>query len=250
MITLNIQKLKILMKLIDILRKLENSKKSVFTLSDIVKILNKDENYAKLLMNRLKSKGFILSLERGKYVLPNQNPFTIASSIVFPSYISFISAYSFYNLTTQIPRMIFVVSLKQRKSLNYEGVEIKFVKFPLKRFFGFKREIFHSKLIFVAEVEKAILDSLFLPNYASISETFFALKEAEINLEKLISYAEKFQSKVVIKRLGYLLEKIGLDCYEKFKEKISKNYELLNPFKPSNGEKNEKWKIIVNEVLE
>jgi predicted transcriptional regulator of viral defense system len=234
----------------EFLEKLKTSRSSVFSFSELVKILNKEEAYCKTFLNRLRAKGLLVKLEKGKHALPNQNPLLIASTIVFPSYISFISAYSFHGLTTQLPTTIFVVTTKQRKEIFYERNRIKFVTFSKKRFFGYRREFLENKTIFIAEVEKAVLDSLFLQQYAPITETFFALREAKIDREKLLSYARRFGSRVVGKRLGYLLELIGFDCYNELKSLLSKNYELLNPLKPKTKKKDEKWKLIINEVLE
>jgi predicted transcriptional regulator of viral defense system len=235
------------MKSSEFIEILKNSKNSVFTFSQLATILGKKEEYAKVFINRLAEKG-LLRLERSKYTLKGTNPFLIASNIIFPSYISFISAYSYYNLTTQIPRTFFVVSLKQRKPISFDSNLIQFVKFERFRFFGFKREIIEGKFVFVAEIEKAILDSLYLPKYCSISETFFALKNAKLDLKKLFRYSKEMKSVAVIKRLGYLLEISGIDASE-IKTSF-KNYSLLNPNLPKKGEKNEKWKLIINEVIE
>jgi predicted transcriptional regulator of viral defense system len=235
------------MKSSEFIEILKNSKNSVFTFSQLARILGKKEEYAKVFISRLVEKE-LLRLERNKYTLKGTNPFLVSSNVIFPSYISFISAYSYYNLTTQLPRAFFVVSLKQKKPISFDSNLIQFVKFKRFRFFGFKREILEGKFVFVAEVEKAILDSLYLPKYCPISETFFAMKNAKLNLEKLFRYAKEMKSLAVIKRLGYLLEIAGIDASE-IKTSF-KNYTLLNPDLPKKGEKNEKWKLIINEVIE
>ena len=238
------------MKTEKFLESLKALKTPVFSFRDLVRISGKNENYCKIFLNRLKAKGFLIKLEKGKYALPNQNPLIVASNIVFPSYISFSSAYYFYASTTQIPATIFVVTIKQKKEIFYEGSSFKFIKFSRKRFFGYRREILEGKTLFVAEIEKAILDSLFLPQYAPIFQTYFALKEAKIDKEKLLEYLKKFDSKMVAKRAGYLLELIGIDFYDELKKFLNKNYELLNPLKKKSSLKNEKWKLIINEVFE
>jgi predicted transcriptional regulator of viral defense system len=55
---------------------------------------------------------------------------------------------------------------------------------------------------------------------------------------------------IVAKRLGYLLESTSIDLYDSLKSLINKNYEVFNPLKLSIGKKNEKWRLIINEVLE
>jgi len=234
----------------EFLKKLESYRTPVFSFSELVKVLDKHESYAKVFLNRAIKKKLLVKIEKGKYGLPNQNPFSVASNLVFPSYISFISAYSFYNLTTQLPRTFFVVSLKQKREISCNDYKIKFVTMNKKRFFGYKKEFFNGKVLFIAEVEKTILDSLFLPIYCPISETFFALVKAKIDKDKLLEYVKKFDSKIVAKRLGYLLELSGIDIYDELKNFIRENYELLNPIKPKTKEKNKKWKVIINEVFE
>jgi predicted transcriptional regulator of viral defense system len=103
------------MKSSEFIETIKNSRNSVFTFSQLTRILGKSEKYAKVFINRL-SKKEILRLEKNKYALKGTNPFLVASNIVFPSYISFITAYSYYNLTTQLPRTFFVVTLKQKKT--------------------------------------------------------------------------------------------------------------------------------------
>jgi predicted transcriptional regulator of viral defense system len=232
------------------IRVLEESKNSVFSLGDLVRALNKDEKYVKVFLNRLVKKDLLVRIERNKYSLPNQNPFSVASLLVFPSYVSFISAYSYYDLTTQIPSTIFIVSLRQKKEVLYGSYRIRFVKFSRKRFFGYLREYVEGKTVFMAEVEKAILDSLFLPKYCPVLETFSALREAKLDYERLLEYVKKFNSRIVAKRLGFLLDSTGTDLYDSLKHLIDKNYEVLNPLKPPAGRKDRRWGLIVNEVLE
>jgi predicted transcriptional regulator of viral defense system len=237
------------MKTQEFLNLLKKLRKPVYTINEIFKILKKDENYTRVFLSRLEKKSLIKRIEKGKYFFKDENPFAIASNLVFPSYISFISALSYYGLTTQIPRTIFVVSLKQKKKLEFNGYEIQFVKFNKKRFFGYKREKTNRKFLFVGEIEKVIADSLFLPKYCPLSEILFALKNARVSIDKLILYSSKMGSKVVLKRLGYLMELASKDLYEKLKAHIDSKYDLLNPSLKPRGKVNKKWKLVINEVL-
>ena len=109
------------------------------------------------------------------------------------------------------------------------------------------REKIIKGFVFIAEIEKAILDSLFLPKYCSIDELVEAVKKA--NKEKLLEYALRMKSKIVLKRLGFILEQSNIDIYEKIKDKINKKYEALDPAMPKKGVKNKKWKLIINRNL-
>lgn len=237
------------MKNIEIIKLLENTQKTVFGVNDISKIIKKPREYSSLVLHRLKKKGFLVEIENNKYFLKETNPYVVFSNLVYPSYISFLTALNHYNLTTQIPKQIHIVCLKSKKEIKFDNYLLKFIKFKTNRFFGYKREKTVRGFIFVAEIEKAIIDSLFLPKYCPIDETFSAINQIEsMNIEKLINYALKMKSGVVLKRLGCLLEKKKIDIYDKLKNKINKKYDFLDAT-PKNGKKNKKWKLIINRSL-
>ena len=73
------------MKKINLIKELE--KYPVFNLKILREIINKDRNYAKIVIYRLKKDNFIFEIEKNKYTL-GKNPFIIASNIIWPCYIS------------------------------------------------------------------------------------------------------------------------------------------------------------------
>src|SRR3990167_9419855 len=96
------------MQALDFLKKIETMKTAVLTLNDISKIINKNKEYSRLYIYRLKKRNIITEIEKNKYTLSDE-PYDVASNLIFPSYISFISAYSIYGLTTQIPKTILFI---------------------------------------------------------------------------------------------------------------------------------------------
>ena len=237
------------MQAVNFIKEAQKSLNPVIMLNDVARIIGKGREYSRVYIHRLKNRNLIREVERGKYALTD-DPFEIASGIVFPSYISFISAYSIYGLTTQMPSTIHVVALRSRKPISAEGVKIEFIRLRKQNFFGYKREKFRDKYIFIAEPEKAIIDALYLPRYCPISESYEALKGKEISPEKLIEYALRIGSCVVIKRLGYLLELHNIDIYESVKHRLNHRYDLLNPYMKKSKRTSKKWRISINEVFE
>jgi predicted transcriptional regulator of viral defense system len=218
----------------------------IITISDAARFINKSRRYTALYLTRLENRGIIKRIEKGKYALPNTNSLIIASNIIMPSYISFLSGLAYYHKTTQMPRIIQVVTTKSKKRIKYENEKIQFIK--LKKAFGYKREKTPDGYVFVGEIEKIMIDSLFIPKYCPISETMHAM-DSKIDTKKLIDYAFKMNSIVVLKRLGYALELNGVNIYEKVKNHLNKRYDLLNPQLPPIGKNNDKWKIKINEVI-
>ncbi len=80
------------MNILKFIKTLGEFEKPVFTINDATRILDVDKEYARLYLHRLKSKGVMLAVERNKYSLADTHPYAIASNLVFPSYISFLTA--------------------------------------------------------------------------------------------------------------------------------------------------------------
>ena len=219
----------------------------IITISDVSRIINKNRKYTALYLKRLEKRKIIKRIEKGKYSLQDTPFQVIASNLIMPSYISFLSGLSYYNLTTQIPRITQIATTKSKKRIRYENGEIQFIN--LRRVFGYNREKTQFGYIFIGEKEKIIIDSLFLPKYCPINEIINAIKESKLDVKKLINYALKMNSIVLIKRLGYSLELNDIDIYLKVKKYLNKRYDLLNPHLPPTGKKNTKWRLKINEVL-
>lgn len=236
------------MQAITFLRRLEGLHKPVVTLNEIAMIIGKNKTYARIYANRLSKKRLLYTPEKGKYTLAT-DPREIATNIVFPSYISFISAYSIHGFTTQTPVELQVVSLKSKKPVSIGNTRLIFIKFKKQNLFGYKRERFGDTYTFMAEPEKAIVDSLYLPRYCPIAESYAALKSSDTDINKLIDYALRMNSIVTLKRLGYLLELSGHDIYEKVKRHLNKRYDPLNPYMARSKKNSVKWRLNINEAF-
>ena len=169
------------MNKINLIRELD--KYQVFNLKRIKDIIGKNNDYVKLVIYRLKKQILIFKIEKNKYTT-QRNTWVIASSIIWPSYISCWSALRYYNLTEQLPETFFVISPKQRKKriLEINNSKIVFIKTTFKSFFGYKKEIYNGFEIFIADKEKAIIDSALFKkiSFSEISEIMRNNKE-EIN---------------------------------------------------------------------
>ena len=219
----------------------------IITIPDTARIINKSRQYTILYLKRLEDRKVLKRIEKGKYALENTPIHIIASNLVIPSYISFLSGLSYYHLTTQIPRITQIVTTKSKKKIKIENEEIQFIK--LKQVFGYERLKTQHGPIFIGEKEKIIIDSLLIPKYCPINQTIHAIKETKLDIKKLIDYSLKMNSIVLIKRLGYILETNNIDIYPKVGKYLNKRYDLLNPHLPSTGKNNSKWYLKINEVF-
>ena len=206
----------------------------VFSLADVSQI-TKSRVYAKFLLSSILKKGEIKKIKRDLYTL-HEDPFLVATFIIKPSYISSISALSFYKDISQIPNEIFCFTTKPPKVFHFIQT-IRF--FHTKFFFGFEEKEYRGFKILIADREKAIIDSI-----GKIPIYVFEEALEKINTEKILDYVKKIGKKSLAKRIGYLLEKKGYDVYPEIKDLIDKKFVFLDPI-TKGKRKNEKWRVIV-----
>ena len=234
------------MKTIALIKKLEEY--PVFNLKTLKQIIEKDSNYAKLVLYRLKKYKLIFEIEKNKYTV-NEDPIIAASNIIWPCYISFWSALRYYNLTEQLPHAIGVITTRTRKKreINFDNTKIIFTKIKPKYFFGYKKEMYQNFNIFIADKEKALIDSALFKKI-SFSEICSIITNniKDIDKELLISYLVKIRNKALAKRFGFLLDKLGINKFKELKKLINYKYVPLDYSLKAKGEKNKQWKVINN----
>ena len=101
----------------------------------------------------------------------------------------------------------------------------------------------------MAEKEKALIDCLLFPKYAGgIKEIRKAILSSikSLDRKKLIDYALRVESRVVIRRLGFLLEEFQFKDSKILKKNIGAGYELLDPTLKKKNNLNKKWLLDIN----
>jgi predicted transcriptional regulator of viral defense system len=212
---------------------LEEEGKKIFNTRDAYRILKSSKDSVNAALYRLRKKKRIEEIERGKYLLIPAKagyrgkwaeiPFIIASEIVDPYYIGFWSALNYWGMTEQVPSVIFVVTTKRKRDLEYGPLKFKFVTFSKKRFFGAVEEEIDGDKFKISSREKTIADCLIYPKYCGgIDEVVKGIWESqdEIDFTKIIDYSKKMGNESIKRRLLYILDILNL------KKKIDK--EALN----------------------
>lgn len=237
------------MNKIRLLKELERY--AMFNNKTLRDITGKTSSYVKLIVYRLKKEGFIFEIEKNKCTV-HKDPLLIASKIVWPSYLSGWTALRYYNLTEQLPSRVFVITTRARKKsrLEFENTEIIFIKIKPKYFFGFNKENYSGFTIFMADPEKALIDSALFKKI-SFSELYSIMEEhkKEINTKLIIAYLRRIKNKALIKRFGFAFDKLGFDFFDKLKKSIDNKYVFLDYAAISKGKRNKKWRIIENAEL-
>jgi len=241
---------------------LEEEKKTIFRTDDARKILKSTESSIKNVLYRLRNKGRIEEIERGKYLLIPakagyggkwaETPFIIASKIVESYYIGFASALNYWGMTEQIPSVTFVVITGRKRNLEYGPLKFKFITFAKNRLFGIVEEKIDGEAFKISSREKTIVDCLLYPQYCGgIDEVIKGIWEShdELDFTKLFYYSEKIGVQVVNRRLRYILGMLDIktNLDDKVSNKIPKGLMWLDPSGPKKViEYSKEYGLIVN----
>jgi predicted transcriptional regulator of viral defense system len=164
-------------------------------------------------------KGYLKKIKRGYYCFregEHGEKFLqfAANKIYSPSYISFESALSFYNL---IPEGVFTItSATTRNTASYAtplgNFRYKHIKPPL--FWGYKLMQEKDFVLKIAEPEKALLDFFYIKKLNNLEEVkemrFNEIVAKEIvSFDKLTKYQRIFKSKTTDKRIRMFIHVIN-----------------------------------------
>lgn len=190
----------------------------VFSLSDIRKI---EPNFYRARLNEWQEKGYIKKIRRSYYMFADlemneQTLFLIANRIYSPSYVSFESALSYYGLIPEGVYSITSAASKKTSSFNTPIAEFTYRKISSRLFFGYHLEEVNGRGCKIADMEKAVLDYLYLnPNIAQeadFKEWRFNSEDFlnKVDMKKLKKYAAIFSSKQFAMRLEKLIKLMKL----------------------------------------
>jgi len=238
---------------LELTKMLEGGQTAVLTTQQLAAMMRMNANSTAVKLNRFVNRNVLVRVTRGRYTLPSTDILAVASSIYSPSYVSLLAAFEYHGTTTQSPRIIDVVnpihSGQITLSLEAGRFIIRFVKVDPALVFGYEKTFLNGMAALIAEKEKATVDSLLLPGYVSLDETAACIRN-KIDHIKAMDYAKRIGRQSVIKRLGYLLSIVGINCSPEYLTGLSKTYVPLDPALPKRGKYDSKWRIIANRVIE
>ena len=111
----------------------------------------------------------------------------------FPSYVSLQSALYYYDMISQIPEVVYCVSLARTRMYVTPAATISVHHIPASFFFGYEEE--GAQQVRIALPEKALVDILYLSQ--AKSRLFAALPEVEFPSQFNIKRAQNMIRKIV-----------------------------------------------------
>jgi predicted transcriptional regulator of viral defense system len=214
-------------------------------------------------LDHLERKGRLRRIKQGKFaIIPlssgetratQLHEFLIAMELVSPAAIAYWSALNHHGMTEQIPRTVFVATNHhvQKSSRETLGVTFQIISVRPKKFFAIEKDWINEQPFSITDKEKTIIDGLDLPKYVGgVGEIAKALAQSwdELNEEKLYEYAVKIGNTAAGKRLGFLMEALGLGDPESLRKTLSfgAGYSPLDPTLPKRGKHSGRWGLLIN----
>lgn len=159
----------------------------VFSLADIRKI---EPGFYRSRLSEWQNKGYIKKIIKKYYIFSDQNIdeqtlFFIANRIYQPSYISLEMALSYYHLIPESTYGLTSITTKKTAIFKTKVGDFNYRSVKPELFFGYSLVDYQGQKIKLAEVEKAILDYLYLNSHLKTESDFFELR---LNFAELLAY--------------------------------------------------------------
>jgi predicted transcriptional regulator of viral defense system len=185
----------------------------VFSLNDIKKV---EPSFHRQRLNEWQKKGYIKKIINECYIFSDTEIdesmlFILANTVYHSSYISFEMAFSYYSL---IPEGVYTVtSATSRTTRKFSTQLATFTYRHIKPelLFGYTLVAYKNQTFKIAEIEKAILDYLYLNSSIKTPDDFKGLRfntvsfHEQADMEKLKRYLDQFDSRALEKRVGAFL---------------------------------------------
>lgn len=217
------------------------------------------------LLYHLTRKRWLLRLEKGKYLLLpleagmeglySAHEFVIAAHLVQPYTIAYASALSFHALSDLLPHVVLVATTRRKAEVVVEelGLRFRFITLTPHKFFGLQTVTIEEQPVQITTPSKTLVDGLDRPDLCGgIVELAKGLERYAgdgAGWAQLTADARQLGNRTVFKRLGYLVEALGLeagawiDCW---RAEISPGETLLDPRHGRRGSYHAGWNLRLN----
>ncbi len=249
----------------EVIARLSYEKVSLITKEQFDRWFKFNQALRKQVIFRLKKKGILTAIKRGVYFYSplesgpagsNINEFLIPS-IFFPKgnyYVGYATMYNYYGFTDQLFQVMYILNTSLQKAKAIGSMRFKMVKISPKRMYGLEKIRVKDAGVVVSDRERTLVDLIYFPEpVGGMKRAFEILKEQiksrKTDTAKLIKYALKFPDTSTVKRIGFILEKAGLNGRKLMPLlKAAKKTSLINlyPSKSRKGKINRKWMVIEN----
>ncbi len=248
-----------------LLNRLAADGRVVFTTAEARAALADQDRDVNKLLYRLARKRWLLRLEKGKYLLlPLEagteglytiHEFVIAAHLVEPYAVAYASAFAFHGLFDLVPDTVLVATTRRKADVVVEklGLRFRFVTLTPHKFFGIEAVNIEDHPVRITTPSKTLVDGLDRPELCGgigeVMKGVYRYATDDADWERVTSDAQRLGNRTVFKRLGYLVELMGIevdDWLHRWREEISAGETLLDPRYGDRGAYDSEWNLRLN----
>ncbi len=240
--------------------------KGPFSVAEAASVWSVDPTRARRLVAYLAARGWLSRVRRDSYTTvplgatsPKQwreDPWIVAAKTFSPCYLGGWTACEHWGLTEQIFREVIVFTTRR---VRHRAQEIQGTRFRIKvvsesRMFGLRDVWRAQNQVKMSDPARTIVDMLDDPalgggirHVADVLRNYF--ENPIRNDEEFAEYAEKIGNRTIFKRLGYLLETLGITAInlaEHCARRKSAGIGLLDPSAKPSGPILKRWGLRIN----
>lgn len=238
-----------------------------FAIDEAVEILGRPRDQTRQLLASLAAGGWLNRIRRGIYsCVPLgyesdrnwfEDPWVVVSKVLAPEYyVGGWSACEHWEFTDQTFRttMAFTTRKLRRREFTLGGMKYVVIRTSRSRLFGLRDVPVGDVTVHASDPTRTVLDALDSPRSSGgIRPTLEAVSEyfsGPLRNDRLLSdYSMRFGNRTVYKRLGYLIETLGIDAADLLAEcrcRLSAGVSLLDPDLPADGPILSRWNLRIN----
>lgn len=231
------------------LAKVIEAAKGVITPLVAAEALEVPRQEAGRLLSRWRKNGWLARVKRGVYIPVSlqdtsaefaiEEPWLVVFRLYSPGYIGGFSAIKHWDLSEQIFETVsfFTTKVVSNRTPTIGNVKCKLKTINKKKNFGTKAVWIDSTKVLVSDPSKTLADCFDDPASAGgmgfIRDVFEDYLSSEFrDLPKIVLYAERMGNRTILKRLGFLMESMGLDKEIEslgIRDRLSKGLSLFDP---------------------
>lgn len=189
----------------------------IFSLKEIEK---RNPGFNRMNLVNWQRKGYVQKLRNGWYRFNSETAneqmlYLVANKIYSPSYVSFETAFSYYGI---IPEGVFsIISATSQKTADFtnELGTFNYTSLKANLMFGYDLVRFRNQSFKMAQLEKSILDYIYIHHNLTAIDDFADLRlnkiilQKDLNLERLDSYLSLFKSTALNQRINLFKQYIN-----------------------------------------
>jgi predicted transcriptional regulator of viral defense system len=251
------------------LERLHRELPTAFDVADAAAVLDLDAEHTRRLLRYLARRGWLSRIRRGLYVAvpldtrrPGEwveDPWVVAERVFSPCYVGGWSACEHWDLTEQVFRTVLVVTAKKVRDREpvIQGTPYRVTVRTKDKLFGTEPVWRDQVRVQISDPTRTTVDILDDPTLgggmrtvADVVYEYFA--SAHRNDALLVEYGDQLGNRAVFKRLGFLMEHLGVDSPELIHaclERRSTGFASLDPSVDARGRIVRRWGVRVNVTL-